>query len=114
MRRNQGVLWGLVSAVLNELIVLVHALTGGVEWEVLFFGLLFSLGGMVVCAIAGAGVFAVLFFLLSLFIVPGPLEEGVVMSEGCASCFGRIPRESGEGVAPGRGGLSLSYTVPLC
>jgi len=68
VRRNQVALWRVMSAVLNELIVLVHRLTGDVEWEVLFFGLLFSLGGMVVCAIAGADVFAVLFFLLSLFL----------------------------------------------
>jgi membrane protein YqaA with SNARE-associated domain len=45
-----------------------HESARGAEWFVLFFGLLVALVGVLVSALKGEVVFAVLFFLFSLFV----------------------------------------------
>jgi membrane protein YqaA with SNARE-associated domain len=47
---------------------LAHALTRGVQWSVLFFGLLVSLVGVLVTILAGEILYTVLFFVFSLFV----------------------------------------------
>lgn len=67
-RRKGAELKELGSTVLARAVAMVHGVTRGVEWHVLFFALLFSLVGVVVSVLADEAAFAVLFFLSSLFL----------------------------------------------